>query len=222
MLARRNVLLIFYVSMLLSNGKSIYAQSTRFSIYVDPLVSWLKPDQDVEGHGIVPAFKVGLGIDHYFGKNYAFTSDLMIEHAGGRLSFPDSVIIKTSGLNDTLPKGTILKYKLQYFSIPLGLKFTTDEIGYLTFYAQLGINPMVRTKATAKTDYLPLDKDNISKEVGLFNVGYYLGLGAYYSLGGNTSLVFGIQYFSGLVDITPSKKDQVNLQHLGLQLGILF
>jgi len=209
------------VFIILCQEMPVNAQ-TRFSMYADPIVSWFRDDRNAQSHGIVPGFRAGLGMDHFFAENYAVTTDLLILHAGGKLSYADSILVQTAEKMDTLPKGSILKYRIRYLSAPLGLKFTTDEIGYLTFYARVGFNPMFRLGARGRTTVHSLDKSDISEEVGRINLGYYIGIGAYYSLGGNTSLVVGLNYTGGMVDVTKKSLDQVMMSHLGLQLGILF
>ena len=39
--------------------------------------------------------------------------------------------------------GNPVVYKIQYLSIPLGLKLQTNQIGYLTFFTDLGLDPKV-------------------------------------------------------------------------------
>ncbi len=43
--------------------------------------------------------------------------------------------------------GQSVKMNLQYLDIPLGLKLKTEELGYGTFFLQLGFNPMFNINA---------------------------------------------------------------------------
>ena len=36
-----------------------------------------------------------------------------------------------------------ITYKIQYLSIPIGLKLKTNQIGYLTFFTNIGLDPKI-------------------------------------------------------------------------------
>ena len=46
-----------------------------------------------------------------------------------------------------------------------------------------------------------LDKDNVGKEIGLFNLSFFIGGGIDYDLGGTTALNLGIFYNNGFIDL---------------------
>ena len=119
-----------------------------------------------------------------------------------------------------------MNYNLTYLYFPMGLKLKTVEIGYKTFYVDLGIKAMFRLKATASTDNNILQKNNINDETNLFNMLYYVGAGMEYSLGGNTALIFGFYYSRTFLDITTDilnkPPDHLNANILSLRLGVLF
>jgi len=104
------------------------------------------------------------------------------------------------------------------------LKFKTKEIGYLTYFAHLGLTTQMNIKATGTSSDAnsSLADDNISDEINFFNLGYHIGAGAEYSIGGNTALVFGLMYTNGFTDITSSSDDKITTAGIALRLGILF
>ena len=118
--------------------------------------------------------------------------------------------------------GSKLKYNLQYIEVPLGLKFKTNEIGYTTFYANLGFSFQVNIKATGKDSYKVIENENIKDEIRLLNMGYYFGAGIEYSLGGNTALIAGINWTNGFIDITSGNPGKITLGILQLRAGIIF
>jgi hypothetical protein len=111
---------------------------------------------------------------------------------------------------------------LQYLDIPVGLKLKTEELGYLTFYLQLGLNPMININARGESGDGTLDDESIRENTPLFNLAYHAGLGAEYRLGGNTALIGGIRWTAGLTDVTNNDKANVTAKSISLHLGIMF
>ncbi|MEE4198761.1 MAG: porin family protein [Bacteroidales bacterium] len=213
------ILIIFIVSSL-----GIFAQGLKFSVFADPKLSWMSPDlQDVSSEGSKLGVNIGLNVDNYFARNYAFMTGISIDNTGGKLKYDFEKEINTNSSSDTtLPVGSVLNYKLQYINIPLGLKFKTNQIGYTTFFTHLGINGGINIKASGEIDNFELNNENISDEVKLFTLGYFIGAGVEYSIAGNTAIVVGITYTNGFIDITPDSNNKVTLSNFALRLGVLF
>jgi len=208
---------IFYLSL------PLLAQETRFTVFVDPKFSWMKPDlKGVDSEGSRFGLNIGLNVDRFFAKNYALTTGISIDNAGGKLRSDTVKYIKTNAVIDSVPAGNTLNYKLQYINVPLGLKFKTNEIGYITFFTHLGINAGINIKATGEVDGHELENTNINKEISLFNLGYFIGAGIEYSIGGNTAIVAGITYTNGFTDITDDSNNKVILNNLAIRIGVLF
>ena len=213
------ILIIFIVSSL-----GIFAQGLKFSVFADPKLSWMSPDlQDVSSDGSKLGVNIGLNVDNYFARNYAFMTGISIDNTGGKLKYDFEKEINTNSSSDTtLPVGSVLNYKLQYINIPLGLKFKTNQIGYTTFFTHLGINGGINIKASGEIDNFELNNENISDEVKLFTLGYFIGAGVEYSIAGNTAIVVGVTYTNGFIDITPDSNNKVTLSNFALRLGVLF
>jgi hypothetical protein len=214
---------LLFVIILLSSFLYIHSQDLRFGVFVDPLLSWLTPDaKNISRDGPRIGIKGGLILDKYFAKNYAFTTGVSISNMGGNLHYKDSVIIETLETEVILNPESGVEYKLQYVSVPVGLKFKTNEIGYFTFFAQLGFTPQINIKARAEASDNQIDNENISEELNLFNLSYFFGGGLEYSLGGNTALTGGIIFNNGFIDVLSSKNVKETLSFLSLRLGIMF
>ncbi|NJK94494.1 MAG: PorT family protein [Bacteroidales bacterium] len=214
---------LYFVLILIS--VSAFSQETgyRFGIFADPVISWLNPDvSSVDSKGNRLGFNIGLSVDKFFAKNYAFSSGLSIHNAGGSLLFKPATTIRTNQGNISLPENTKVTYKLQYLHVPIGMKLLTNEIGYSTFYGQLGLNAMVNIKATGVSNSGNLDNENIGKEINLINLGYHIGGGIEYSIGGNTRLTAGLVYMNGFTDVTSRGADKVVLQNILIKTGRLF
>ncbi|MCK5170656.1 MAG: hypothetical protein KAQ75_12320, partial [Bacteroidales bacterium] len=98
----------------------------------------------------------------------------------------------------------------------------TNEIGYLTFFTHLGVNGGIKIKATGEVDDFELDNENISEEIKLFNLGYYIGAGVEYSIGGNSAIILGLTYTNGFIDITTDNDNKITLSNFAIRIGILF
>lgn len=211
------------LSLFIFQTLGIFAQNMRFSVIVDPKFSWMSSDlKSVDNDGSKFGVNIGLNIDKFFAQNYALMTGISIDNTGGNLTFENEKVIKTGSGNDSLPSGSTVHYKLQYINIPLGLKLKTNEIGYWTFFTHLGLNGGINIKATAEVDDYELENENISDEVRLFNLGYFIGAGVEYSIGGNAAVVLGLTYTNGFVDITDGSDSKVTLSNFAIRVGILF
>lgn len=211
-----------FIAILALISVKAFSQSTRFTVFVDPQFSWMSSDiKTVESDGSKFGVNIGLNLDKFFAPNYALMTGISIDNTGGNLTFENDKKIKISGTDTTLNPGSTVHYKLQYINIPLGLKLKTNEIGYLTFFTHLGINGGINIKATGEVDDFELDSENISEEIKLFNLGYYIGAGAEYSIGGNSAIILGLTYTNGFIDITDDS-DKVTLGNFAIRIGILF
>ncbi|MGE0089158.1 MAG: porin family protein [Bacteroidales bacterium] len=216
---------LIILTLIFSGIQSLYSQNMKFTVFVEPKFSWMTPDlKNVDNDGTKLGVNIGLNVDKFFAPNYAIMTGISIDNTGGFLKYDliDGKAIKTNGGIDTIPSGSTLEYKLQYINVPFGLKLKTNEIGYFTFFTHLGINAGVNIKATGEVEGYELENDNISDEIKLFNLGYYIGLGTEYSIGGNTAIVLGITYNNGFVDITTDSNNKVTNSNLAVRVGILF
>jgi hypothetical protein len=160
----------------------LFAQDSKVSggLYINPVISWLKPDsKTVKSDGSRFGFGFGIPIDYNFSKNFAFSTGVSFDNLGGSLEYTDSIQKFTSPDLDTtfesLPKGTVIKYRVQYLEIPISLKGKTNEIGYITYFLKAGISPCFRFKA--KGDVTVTSGSNIDMKdlVRAFDFGYHIG-----------------------------------------------
>jgi len=187
------------------------------------MISWMSSDsKKIEREGTNFGFGGGLVLDNYFQENYAFSTGIFLEGMGGNLRFLDSIGFTTGGVQDTLPAGSTVKYKLQYITIPVSLKLKTNEIGYLKFFAHLGMNAHMNVKATGDVDMAGIQGEDIRDEIKFFMMSYFLGGGLEYSLGGNTALIGGLYWTSGILDVTTNEAYRANLSAVTLRVGVKF
>jgi len=178
--------------------------------------------KDIISKGAIMGLNAGLGMDYYFAENYAFSTGVSINNIGGKLEYADSITFNLSPNDITVPATSEITYLLRYINIPIGLKFKTNEIGYTTFFANLGITPMISIRNSATDLSEILFKEDISEDITNLNMNYFISMGVQYSLGGSTALIGGLGYSSGFMDVTTRAYDKITINTFSLRVGILF
>lgn len=213
--------------------RSSAAQGTQiqFGIHADPLICWFGSDNnDVSNRGARPGFNFGITLNKFFGPNYAFSAGISLVSAGGRLVSSDSTTfykqhLKTLNWVDVLP-GEAITYKIQYLSVPLGLKLQTNQIGYYTFFTNIGLDPKVVIAGKADIPSLSMKNENAMEELRLFNLGYHITAGIEYGVGGNTAIVLGLGFENNFFDVTKDRGsqpvDKITHKLLSFRFGVNF
>lgn len=201
-----------------------YSQGIRFGVFVEPKFNWLTPDvSEFSNEGTRMGFNVGLIMDNYFTENYAFATGVSINNVGGNLLLNEPFTVGThAGDSIDLMQGTTVSYRLQYVNIPLGLKLKTNPIGFLSFTSNLGFTPQVNVRGLLKSADNNIENENIINEINLFNLGYHIGAGIEYSLGGNSAISASIIYTNGFMDITKREEDAITMSNVALKIGLMF
>lgn len=206
-----------------------YAQQKpkmSFGIHIDPLISWFGSDIDaVSNKGSRPGFNFGLTYYRYFGPNYAFSTGINIISSGGRLVTNDTISMGLNNKDVTVPANAAVIYKVQYLSLPFGLKLQTNQIGYLTFFTDLGLDPKIVVGGKVKIGDI-VDNEKATSELNLFNLGYHALVGIEYAVGGNTAIVVGLGFENNFLDLSTDKRDQptdkISNRLLSFRLGVNF
>lgn len=213
---------ILSLILLVSTGQ-IFAQGLSFSVVLDPQVNWMNSDSKrIERDGMNLGIGGGLTMDLYFQENYAFSTGIFMQSTGGSLSFLDSLDFQFGGTNESLAPGSSVRSKLQYLTVPLSLKLKSNEIGYIKFFAHLGLNNHLNVKATGEVEAAGISGEDIREEIGLFMMSWFLGGGVEYSLGGNTALIGGLYWSSGIWDVLKNEDYRAHISSMGLRVGVKF
>lgn len=217
------LILVLIFSSVFSNAQ----QKISFGIHADPVISWFSTDtREVKNDGARPGFSFGLIFNRYFAPNYSFSTGISLLNAGGRLVSSDTTVMNFSNFKATVLPGKTVIYKIQYLVFPLGLKLQTNQIGYLTFFSDLGFDPKFVINSKADIPSLNITGENASKELEVFNLSYHISGGIEYSLGGKTALVFGLNFDNNFLDITrdigKQPTDKVSQKTLSFRFGVNF
>jgi len=152
----------------------------------------------------------GINIRKFFSPNYAFSTGISLENAGGRLISSDTVEMKFPNFTSTVLPGKPVVYKLQYLTVPVGLKLQTNQIGYFTLFSDIGLDPKVLVGGKADIPSLDISGENATEELRTFNISYHIMAGIEYSLGGTTAVVIGLGFDNNFLDVTKDKGNQLN------------
>jgi len=214
---REKIFVLFvFLCLIVDSSEAQSEKGNRFSFLMSPQLSWVKSDHNaVTSNGNIFGFDFGILYDRFFDKNYAFTTGVVINSGGGKLTYRDTVPANIGGeIVDIVD----LDYKLKYLEIPVGLKLMTNDFRRTRYYGEMGLYMAFNIKARDGNGKA------LGEEVKLFDSGYHLGGGMEYSLGGSTFLMFGIRYSAGFNDITSNDAidDKTNLQRMEFRFGIIF
>jgi len=218
--------LIFILSI--GNGVMVMGQQrTVIGIHADPTIGWFSSDiKRVSNEGARPGFNFGLTVNRYFTPNYSFSTGISLINAGGRLISTDTTRMEFSKNISTVLPGEAIIYKIKYLSIPLGIKLQTNQIGYVTFFSDIGIDPKIVIGSKADIPSLDLSGESAFNEINRVNLAYHFTAGIEYSVGGTTAFVLGLGFENNFLDITHENNLQPNdkILHklLNFRLGVIF
>jgi hypothetical protein len=199
----------------------------RFGLQASPNFGWMNPNiSQFEKDGLQPrlGFGYGLVLDYKFSEssNYLFSTGFNITSSGGGLieSYDStSVFVPSAGVTTEIYYTGKLDrtYRLNYVNVPLLLKMRTNEIGYMSYFAAIGIDLGFRTRVFANDQFDWEDnaagpalgdsrKDlNITKQMNFFRTALNISAGGEYNLSGNTNIYFGLGWHNGFLNAFRNK-----------------
>jgi hypothetical protein len=221
---------LFTIILFLFTSKSLLAQekNIKFGVFADPVIAWFSSDTKKEtlNDGARAGLNFGFTFNRYFDKNYSFSTGLSLLNAGGRLKGTDTVEMVFNNFKTKVAPGESMVYRIQYLNIPIGLKFESNQIGYVRIFTDLGLDVKVVLGGKVDIPSKEIEKEAAADELNTFNIGYHLMAGIGYSLGGNTEMVFGLGYENNFLDVTSDINDQATdrVKHnmIRFRIGINF
>jgi opacity protein-like surface antigen len=203
------------------------ARKVSFGINLQPHVNWIRGDESFIGKGPVRlGIEGGLRLDYKFERFFALSFGVGLNQTGGNIVYKENLYLDLNSGLDTLLPGTRVSYRLQYVEVPAALKFILPEIGYQTWFAEVGLDPMFNTKAFINATDNNIAKEPFQQGVSRFNLAWHTGIGVTYSLGGNLSLQAALVYKNTFLDVTREneirKADNARINQVGLRMGIVF
>ncbi len=197
-----------------------------FGFEAAPHISWASSNTNkVESNGTSFGIKYGIRGDKFFGDNYAITSGLMISHTSINLTYNNPIEFNTVDADFTTDSGSSVKYHLQYLEVPIGLKFHSNEIGYLRVLFEGGFIPAMELRSKITADDYDVDKQELTDGTFPIAVSYYFEGGISYSLGAQLAIKSTLFYSSGMFDITKDegdREDRITHNAFGMKVGLIF
>jgi hypothetical protein len=195
-------------------------------LHFDPMIGWFGTDiNEVKNDGARPGINAGLAVKLPFSPNYSFSTGLNLVNTAGRLVCENETQLELAK-TETVAANEPVIYKIQYLSVPLGLKLETNQIGYLTFFSDVGIDSKVMIGGKADIPSLSIKGEKAIDELKMFNLSYHIMAGIEYGLGGNTAAVLGIGFENNFLDVTKDNGDQpvdkVMQRLISIRLGVNF
>lgn len=211
-------------------NREVPRQYLKLGIHFDPLLSWFTTrSYDVRNDGTVPGYSFGLTYNSYFGSNYSFSSGIKIINAGGRLICNESTSFEIRNFDReivTVDAYEPVIYRVNYVSVPLGVKLETDQLGHGIVFADLGFDPKILVLGTAAIPSINIRSDNAMAELRKINLGWHITAGMEYPLAASNSLVMGIGFENNFLDITRDIGNQpwdlVSHKILSFRIGLVF
>jgi hypothetical protein len=221
---------LFFFCLILTPSIIFAQPKISFGLHADPAISWFSSDiNEVRNNGARPGFIFGLTFNRYFSPNYSISTGISIINTGGKLitdRATDILLGKHEIKLTTVPAGKTVIYKIQYLSVPLGLKLQTKQIGYITFFSDIGLDPKVVIGGKADIPFLDIKGESALRELKTFNLSYHVTGGIEYSVGGNTALIFGLNFDNNFLDITRDNigqpDDIISNKLLSFRIGVNF
>lgn len=219
----------------------------KLGIKAAPNMGWIRSDtKELEGNGAAIGFSFGLLGDFRLGSdNYALATGLFLNLLNADQTSKAYQFTSTDDQNNSvtldIPSWEFNR-RYQFVEVPVLVKLKTNEIGYMTYFGQLGFGSAFNVSARSDTyrfdstkgEFTREEGDRVSEETNLFRASLVVGAGLEYKFAGNTALVVGINYNNGFTDAFSGKarlfdaglKDKVEthgkLHYLELLLGVYF
>lgn len=214
---------IVSLALILFLSLGAFAQESKgfqLGLQLSPNLSWFKPGSDrLKSDGMKFGFSYGITGDFNIADNYAIATGITLMNSGGKINYPDRWENVAAGGR------TSADIRLKYIQIPLAIKLKTNQIGYMKYFGQFGFAAAFNYDAKSDKNFNypkssnSISKDNvdISSEINFFRASLVIGLGAEYNISGNTSIVFGISFDNGFMNVL--SKDNYDKDEYGNAIG---
>lgn len=204
----KKIILSFSLILLIATtvGK---AQDYRFGIYASPMISWFSPDvSEISNEGARAGFSFSFMYERMFTDNYSLVAGVNLISSGGRLAGREKFTFEFPSFTRQIGADTSIIYRIQYFSVPVGLKLKTNEIGYLTYFADFGVDPKMAVRGRVDIPAIDIEGERAMSEIKRFNFGWHINAGIEYALGLETSAILGLGFENNFFDVTKDNRDQ--------------
>ncbi|NLE35341.1 MAG: PorT family protein [Bacteroidales bacterium] len=204
----RTVLRVMTLMLVTLLPARVLSQEIVFVVHADPVISWMGSNEsEYAGEGARPGFDIGLNVLQYFADNYAISTGISIMSAGCRQSVSEDHKMVFTNFEQVVPAGDEIRYNLKYMNIPAGVRLQTNQVGYFTYFTDMGFDIRMLLKSTVDLPTLQINHENGKNEVYGLNAGWHVGGGIEYELPIDASIIAGLSYAQDFFDVTKDLRD---------------
>ncbi|OPL13491.1 MAG: hypothetical protein AVO34_06380 [Firmicutes bacterium ML8_F2] len=226
-------LIIFLLFSFLAAATTVAQQKPFvFGFQAGPNIGWMKPDAaGYSSDGVKIGFSWGFIADFYLMENYGITSGFDVIFLNGGIRMPHHKVNAPDTISGILNR----KYRLKYIQIPLTLRMRTKELGPFRIYGKIGLGSSFLIGAKADDEFIPPTGEPLKEEVDIYDditfmrESLILGAGVEFLLGGSTSIIAGLVFNNGFMDILkgqnntdPTINNKAFANFLAFNVGIVF
>jgi len=199
------------ISLAILSAEISTAQDLRFGVYLSPAITWFSTDiTEVNNQGSRTGLIFVVNAERTLGDHFAVTGGISFLSTGGRLVSRDAEPFRFRNYTAIVAADEPVVYRIQYLSIPAGIKVRSKEIGSLTIFSDIGFDPKIVIRGLVDVPSLDVEGENGMGEIKRFNFGWHIHGGIEYPLGGRTAAVLGLGFENNFPDITKDAGSQVN------------
>lgn len=244
------ILLIVSFPHALKADENPNSKSFQLGLTFSPNINWTKQSQGpMSPNGSKFGYSWGFMADFNLNKNkqnYFLNFEFLSTRVFNKIRIKEDGTVFTRKNNTSSFDQVDLTYNINYIEVPISLKLKFNEIGYVTWFAQIGITPSILYSSKAKwTGIVANSSDEVSVEYyknnsgefddnefhnfsddsKYYRFGTFLGAGMEYRFSGNTALLASIRYNNGLSNFLNDKEDprvKATNKFIALHVGLLF
>jgi len=200
----KTLIIILFLSV-----TTVFAQHKpfQFGIKGGASVGWFATDAEgYSNEGADFSGSWGLVADIFLMEHYTFTTGFDVIYLNSSLSYPDFKPHET--LTVMVPGTTIRDYRTKYLEIPLSFIMTTNDIGKIRIFAQIGIGVSFLLSAKADDNFTADDGSIINTEtVDVYDdmtfarVSLILGTGIEIPIQKSTFIRTGIKFDNAFINV---------------------
>jgi len=195
-----------------------------FGIVASPSLGWMRTNDNlINSNGLKFGLKIG-GMGEYY------IMDWMIVHAGATFSFSQGGVLlhkfggnllPDSDLSDSkyntgdkpLPDDVQITYSMQAFEVPFGLRYQiglpTENFDLYLAFPEFHLGLISKTNGKIDATGIRLEKEDIGKDVRLFNLAGGIGAGLHVPMDNYNYALLGLHLQLGLADVTSNNGTRV-------------
>ncbi|MDR2423838.1 MAG: PorT family protein [Prevotellaceae bacterium] len=192
----------------------------KFGVNFASGLSWSNASMDVAPDGAGGMFDISIVAEKYFRERYAFYAGLSYMNSKAQIknNSAGNISLKTENLAFDVQKSA--NYRLQYLTVPVGMKFVTQQFRLFSYYFQAGLLPGVKIGGSVALD--DGVRHSFSKDLNLMTCGVQLSSGCLYPIMSENFVKGGLIFNYFFTDALNASNMKAFPLSAGIVLGYVF